>query len=252
MLATVDYDRHQSSVYAKARAISPAMLGEWMAIFSEYLPTERPLGIIDLGSGTGRFTPALANTFGGPVFGVEPSTKMRLIAEDHAAHPAVHYVSGEAASIPLPDAAADAVLLFLSFHHAPDKRAAAREIARVLRPGGRVLLRGQFSDRIPEVWWDRYFPRLGSIQAEMFPTLGEVLEAFAAAGLRRIDLREVEETYANSEQDAIERLRLRGISTFDHLDEAEIRAGFAEIDTDLAAGRLHVELTGRSDLLVLG
>ena len=38
-------------------------------------------------------------------------------------------LAAEAARIPLQDATVDGVLMFLSFHHVPDKAAAAREIA---------------------------------------------------------------------------------------------------------------------------
>src|SRR5206468_1793014 len=103
----------------------------YMDLFAGHLPVRRPLTFIDLGSGTGRFTPALAEAFGGPVYGVEPAAAMRRTAETGSAHPRVSYLVGEAAAIPLPDAAADGLLMFLSFHHFPDKPAAAREIARV-------------------------------------------------------------------------------------------------------------------------
>ena len=46
-------------------------------------PSRRSLAVLDLGSGTGRFTPALAEAFGGPVYGVEPLHKMRAVAERH-------------------------------------------------------------------------------------------------------------------------------------------------------------------------
>ena len=45
--------------------------------------------VLDLGSGTGRFTPALADTFGGPVNGVEPSAGMRAAELQISGHPAV-------------------------------------------------------------------------------------------------------------------------------------------------------------------
>ena len=154
--------------------------------------------------------------------------------------------------VPLEDASIDGVLMFLSFHHVQDKPAAVREIARVLRPGGRVLLRQVFSDRPPPTWYNAYFPRLDAIQASMFPTLSETLELFGAAGFRQLDYQQIEERYSDTEEEAIERLRLRGISTFDHLTEDEITSGFARMDADRAAGRLHPPLMGRSDLLVLG
>src|SRR5205814_3657512 len=41
-----------------------------------------------------------------------------------------------------------------------DKPQAARELARVLRPAGRLLLRSNFSDHIPPSgWWLEHFPR---------------------------------------------------------------------------------------------
>jgi SAM-dependent methyltransferase len=58
----------------------------------------------------------------------------------------------------LADAAADFVLMFLSFHHVPDRAAATREIARVLKPGGRLILRTTFRERIPDLWWRTLLP----------------------------------------------------------------------------------------------
>jgi len=40
-----------------------------------------------------------------------------------------------------------------------DKSRAAREIARVTRPGGTLLLRAQLSDQMPQLWWLEHFPR---------------------------------------------------------------------------------------------
>jgi ubiquinone/menaquinone biosynthesis C-methylase UbiE len=76
---------------------------------------------------------------------------MRAVAENSAVHPAVTYLDGRAEGIPLPAASIDLVVMYLSFHHVQDRGAAAAEIARILRPGGRVLLRSTFSDRMPDV-----------------------------------------------------------------------------------------------------
>lgn len=251
-LKAVDYDRHQHRVYARARAIAPDMLTQWMDVFEGVLPARRPLAILDLGSGTGRFTPALAARFGGSVTGVEPSEGMRRTAEAQATPAGVRYLAGGASAIPLDDGSVDAVLMFLSFHHFPDKALAAREIARVLAPGGRVLLRGVFSDRPPGEWYIRFFPRLEEIGRRMFPTLAATTEVFAGVGLKPLDLIEVTETYSASEAEAVEKLRLKGISTFDHLTEAELADGFAALDRALEAGDLVIPMTGRSDLLVIG
>ena len=251
-LKRVDYDEGQHAVYARGRQMAPEARARWMARFAKHLPARRPLTIVDLGSGVGRLTPALADAFGGPVHGVEPSRRMREIAEATASHPAVRYLEGEAARIPAPDASLDAVLMFLSFHHVPDRAAGAAEIARVLKPGGRVLVRSPFSDRMTGGWWQRFFPRALEIEKQMFPTLAEVTDVFAAVGLTPLALVEVTEVYAANETEAAEKLRLRAISTFEHMSEAEIEEGFARLDAHLAHGADATPSTGQSDLLVLG
>lgn len=50
----------------------------------------------------------------------------------------VHLWVGDAVEIPVADASYDAVFDFGILHHVPDWRAAIAEIARVLRPGGRL------------------------------------------------------------------------------------------------------------------
>ena len=251
-LKRVDYDENQHAVYAAGRRMPAEALARWMARFAAHLPARRPLTLIDLGSGIGRLTPALAETFGGPVWGVEPSAKMRAVAEATAAHPAVTWLAGEAAAIPLPNDTADAVLMFLSIHHVPDRAAAAAEIARVLKPGGRVLVRSPFSDRMTGGWWQRFFPRALEIERRMFPTLAETAGVFEAVGLRTIALEVVNETYAASAAEAAAKLRLRAVSTFEHMTEAEIAEGFARMDAHVAAHPDDHPDTGESDLLVLG
>jgi ubiquinone/menaquinone biosynthesis C-methylase UbiE len=74
-------------------------------------------------------------------------------------------------------------------HHVQDHGAAAAEIARVLRPGGRVLLRSTFADCMPDLEWMRYFPRAREIEMQMFPSSEEVIRVFANAGLTQVALR---------------------------------------------------------------
>ena len=247
----VDYDRQQYAVYARARALSPAQVAEWTTAFARHAPVHRPLAVLDLGSGTGRFTPALADAFGGPVYGVEPAARMRAVAEESAGHPAVTYLAGRAERIPLPDASCDLVLLYLVLHHVEDRPAAATEIARVLRPGGRLLLRNPFGGRLPELLWYRYFPGARAVEEQVFPTLDEATATFAVAGLHGVALDIIRHRFADSLTEYAGRLRLRGISTFEHLSEAEIARGFAALDADVAAETQAQPVVEDCDLLVL-
>ena len=242
-LAPVDYDRVQHQVYAKGRALPAASIQSYMDIFARHLPATRPLTVIDLGSGTGRFTPALAETFGGPVHGVEPAAGMRRAAEAEASHPAVTYLAGEAGAIPLPDASADFVLMFLSFHHVPDRAAAAREIARVLKPGGRFILRSTFRERIPDHWWRGFFPTSWAVEEAMFPSVAEARAIFEAAGFTTVEAVRMEIPFEGDVDWAVERLRLRAVSTFEHMTAADLDEGFARLDAAYAAGTITLKPT---------
>jgi len=247
----VDYERRQHAVYAQGRALPEQTLASWMHAFARYAPSRRPLAVLDLGSGTGRFTPALADTFGGPVYGVEPSSQMRAVAVEAARHAHVTYLAGSAEQIPLPDGSCDLILMFLVLQHVQDRNAAAVEIARVLRPDGRLLIRSTFSDRLPDLLWHRYFPQARVIEARLFPSLSEVLELFAAVGLRQVALDQVRERFAPSLAEYAARLRLRAISTFEFMTEEEIEAGQAAIDAAAAAETTPCPVEEDSDLLIL-
>ncbi len=84
--------------------------------------------VLDLGSGAGSF-PASATR----------ARVLRLDAERPAAPPA-NFVLAGAAHLPLPAASIDAVISNHSFEHIAGPEAAAREIARVLRPGGWIYI----------------------------------------------------------------------------------------------------------------
>jgi ubiquinone/menaquinone biosynthesis C-methylase UbiE len=252
MAGKVNYDDRQFAVYAKGRALSPAMLDRWMTAFARHTPPHRPLAVLDLGCGIGRFTPALAGAFGGPVYGVEPSDRMRQIAIESAAHPAVRYLAGRAEHIPLPAGSCDVVLMCLIIHHVDDVAAGVAEISRVLRPGGRVLIRNTFADRMRDLWWYQFFPRAPEIERDMFPTTDEVAVAFSVAGLKVLALDAVPERFAGSAAEFAARLRLRPFSTFEHMTEQEIAAGMAVMDAAVAQETDPQPIEGTSDLLVLG
>jgi len=229
----VDYNGRLSSVYVAGRGMAAGEVQRWTAAFAAYLPEERPLRFLDLGSGTGRLTPGLAEEFHGPVYGVEPSDRMREIAEQTAAHPAVTYLAGSGEHIPLPEASVDGVLMFLSFHHYRDQAKALAEVHRVLEPGGAAFLRSQFSDQMPDLFWYDYFPSAREVDAAMYRSVDECRTLARAAGLLAADA-PVWVTTENPRtfREAAERLSHRAFSTFEHLPEDELERGFARLAAD--------------------
>lgn len=92
--------------------------------------------VVDLGAGTGKLTRLLVSRFE-DVVAVEPDPGMcRLLV---TLCPEARVLSGSAEEIPLEDASVDAVFAAETFH-LYDWERALEEIARVLRPGGTVVL----------------------------------------------------------------------------------------------------------------
>ena len=248
----MDYDGRMHTVYAEGRRLAPGDLRRWLDEFQRWAPEARPLTVLDLGSGTGRFTPALADTFGGPVYGVEPSARMRATAGADATHPAVTYLDGAAEAIPLPSGSCDLALLFLTLHHFTDRPRAFRELARLLRPGGVVLLRSQFRDRMPDLYWYRYFPFAREADAGMYPSLADVRPEAAGAGLTPDPAPAGPAAEGTTSlRDLYDRMSLRAYSTFEHIPADELDAGFERFRRDAEAHPDQPVPNVRMDLLVL-
>lgn len=164
----------------------------------------------------------------------------------------MRYLAGRAEHIPLPAGSCDVVLMCLIIHHVEDVAAGVAEIGRVLRPGGRVLIRNTFADRMRNLWWYQFFPRAPEIERDMFPTTDEVAAAFSVAGLKVVALEAVPERFAGSAAEFAARVRLRPFSTFEHMTEQEIAAGMAAMDAAVAQETAPQPIEGTSDLLVLG
>ena len=94
----------------------------------------------DLGCGTGQITEALAPNVG-KVIAVDESGPMLQVAESRLAKcPNVELRIGTIESLPIEDDTLDAAVLFLVAHFITDPAKAMREIRRVLKPGGRLLI----------------------------------------------------------------------------------------------------------------
>jgi ubiquinone/menaquinone biosynthesis C-methylase UbiE len=178
----IDYDGRLHSGYARGRALPDETMETWMAAFARHAGPLRPATVLDLGSGTGRFSGALADSFGGPVFGIEPSEKLISVALSEAGHPNVHYIRGVAEAIPLRSGSMNLGLLYFVLHHIADRRAAAAELARVLFPNATLFIRTNFSDRMPDVYWYRFFGRGKETDASMYQRVEEVVGIFTHAG----------------------------------------------------------------------
>lgn len=133
-LAAADYEPLWQSqlapAQAKLMACAALLPGEW---------------VLDVACGTGLVSFAAARNVGptGSVVGVDISGQMVEIAACRArelAETNTRFARMDAENLALPDASFDVVLCALGLMYLPDPEQALREMRRVLRPGGRIVL----------------------------------------------------------------------------------------------------------------
>ncbi|MBL7254072.1 class I SAM-dependent methyltransferase [Paractinoplanes lichenicola] len=97
---------------------------------------------LDVGCGTGRALPALAAAVGptGRVIGLDCTSAMLAEAHAKGRDEAATLLQADARCLPLADAVADVVFAAGLVHHLPDPEAGLAGLARVARPGGRLVL----------------------------------------------------------------------------------------------------------------
>jgi ubiquinone/menaquinone biosynthesis C-methylase UbiE len=95
--------------------------------------------VADIGTGTG-FLAAGALAIGARVIGIDASDEMLRQATEKLTGKDFQGRTGDVEKLPLGDGEVDAVVANMVLHHAPDPAAAVREMARVLKPGGRLVI----------------------------------------------------------------------------------------------------------------
>ena len=142
--------------------------------------------VLDVGCGTGTLAIAAKERVGccGSVAGIDASDQMigraRRKAERTGAR--VEFQSAAIETLPFPDASFDVVLSTLMLHHLPQRlrEAGLREVRRVLKPGGRVLIVDFAPSQKPEGFLGRLH-RHGNVKFEDLPPL------LAGVGLRVVE-----------------------------------------------------------------
>ncbi|MBM4267688.1 MAG: metalloregulator ArsR/SmtB family transcription factor [Deltaproteobacteria bacterium] len=157
-------DQRLQSVLAERRTQSQAFFsssaGEWDRLRSEMFGDrfdrtalaallDESWTVGDLGCGTGQWAEVLA-PFVHRVIAVDSSAAMLKAARQRVSdRDNVELRRGELEALPIDEASLDAATLCLVLHHVPDPPTVLREVARVLVPGGRLLIVDMFRhDRI--------------------------------------------------------------------------------------------------------
>ena len=167
-------ERRLESVLARRRAKSQEFFataaGDWdrlrSDLFGDAFYLWAVLGLIDpalvvgdLGCGTGQLTETIA-PYVRRVIAVDGSSDMLDAARRRVGdRSSVDLRQGDLEALPLDAGELDAAMLSLVLHYSPDPARALAEVARVVRPGGRVLVvdmlpheREEYQQQMGHVW----------------------------------------------------------------------------------------------------
>jgi SAM-dependent methyltransferase len=163
-----------SMLYDNAQAFSRRLISAW-ALPIDWLNIPSGGVALDVGSGPGNVTASLARAAGpdGLALGVDISEPMLERAVRNEAGPHVGFLKADAQRLPLRDNTVDAVVSTAVLQLVPNPTAALVEIARVLRPGGRLAIMVPTVGRAARFW--RMLPNVG---AHVFDDdeIGDILE----------------------------------------------------------------------------
>ncbi|MEV7097951.1 methyltransferase domain-containing protein [Amycolatopsis sp. NPDC051045] len=137
------YERYWRPALGRALKgpLGPSMAGE-VRLATELLELKAGHTVLDVACGTGRFTRAFGAAVGpdGLAIGLDGARTMLAKAVAEGGPDSVAYVRADAVHLPFGESTVDAVCCFAALHMFAEPETALDSFARVLDPGGRIVL----------------------------------------------------------------------------------------------------------------
>lgn len=199
---------------------------------------DAPEEVLEVGCGTGYFTRRVADALpASRVTGLDLDEGRLAFARAHAGAPNVRFEQGDLAALPYSDGQFDLVFCRFVLVHLTDPTQALREMARVARPGGRVVAYDMVHDAI---WFSPEKPAFARLlravlavmrERGMEPSQGLHLgPGMIRAGLEHVRVQVIPH-HALAPEPLLESYRLNWLDTVDRLSEilgARFEAGLIE------------------------
>jgi demethylmenaquinone methyltransferase/2-methoxy-6-polyprenyl-1,4-benzoquinol methylase len=202
------FDRISGRYDAMNSVMSAGLHHRWRARTADVAGVAAGDAALDVCCGTGDLALELRRRVGpaGRVVGLDFSAPMLELAarKSVAAGAEVEWVEGNALELPFDDASFDAATVGFGVRNVADVSRGIHEMARVVRPGGRVAILEITTPQRPplkwfySVWFDRIVPLLGTVAGDReaytylpssvrrFPPAHELAALMHEAGLRDV------------------------------------------------------------------
>jgi SAM-dependent methyltransferase len=146
----VDESRFAVRAAAWANATGPSPVELAFTAVAEAAPAR----VLEVGPGRGELAARIATELGAEMVAVDQSERMVELTRARG----VDARLGDVQALPFPDASFDCAVAAWMLYHVADLRRGLSELARVLRPGGRLVATTNGERNLPELW-DRFGSR---------------------------------------------------------------------------------------------
>ena len=204
------FDRIANRYDTLNRIISLGIDRSWRRRTVKAMQLESGDRVLDLATGTADLALEIARREGVEVVGSDPSTQMLAVGrrkvERKGLVDRVRLETGDAQELPYEENSFDACCMAFGIRNVPDRAKALREMARVVRPGGRVAIlelgepRSGVLGPLARFHIRQVVPTLGAILSgsreyrylqrsiAAFPTPEDFAEVMTSAGLRMVEI----------------------------------------------------------------
>lgn len=214
--------------YDKTREMRTENIDVWVSALSRYGSIGAMSDVLEIGAGTGRFTMPLCRKTRAHITALDLSQDMLMLAQCKKLSERVNWVRGSAESLPFGSSTFDCIFMVFTLQHIADRTEALREIYRVLRPQGKLVIgaasHGQFKREII----CRYFPDLLTIDLARFPAIPKLKSL-----LRNHSFNTINSHYVNgkpaylSKKEYLDWIVQKPLSTFALLTRTKYQEGLA-------------------------
>jgi demethylmenaquinone methyltransferase/2-methoxy-6-polyprenyl-1,4-benzoquinol methylase len=148
------------------RLMSLGQDSRWRRLAAAEAVISPAASVLDCACGSGLLAAAVRECTVGRVVGVDFSREMLVKARDQVDD--VEFAEGDVTALEYPDGAFDAVTIGFGLRNLPDPDAGIREMARVIRPGGRLVILEAVRPTGPlapatGLWVGSVLPRIGGV-----------------------------------------------------------------------------------------
>ncbi len=248
----MDFDKLKiAKAYSKSRNLTSAAVLTWQKEILKLVPRRGVRKILDLGCGTGNLIPLLRKTFPkAKIIGVDPARSM--LAEAKKAHKGsgFKFLSGRAEQIPLADASVDLVFCSMMWHAIDSDILTIREIKRVLKPKGFLVIRQVTKEINHSLTVFRFFPEAERLSFKLVPRRKDMIFKIRSCGFRQVGIRLIRHPYAENYRKYYEKISQLGISVLRMLPKKIVRKDMGRLKEFC---KVHTEIgpvLERRDLLV--